>query len=184
MLREGGNYHRGISPSNLRFYRTSCGRVIGVLNDYDLSFSQNDCPRGNERILGTVPFMPTDLLTPSALESKVEHVYRYDVESFAWVFVWVCLQYRDGKLRQKRRPLDQWLALKVDALMCSMLKSHFLMLMCHEHKTRPSSSHRDNWVLAQTLLDSVGLFYAVATDDDDVVFQMWLKDPVESLTTV
>ncbi|KAG1866148.1 hypothetical protein F4604DRAFT_1508456, partial [Suillus subluteus] len=86
---EGGVYHRDISLSNLRFYLTSCGRVIGVLNDHDLSSIQNDCPRGNERI-GTIPFMPIDLLTPSALESKVEHVYRYDAESFVWVFVWVC----------------------------------------------------------------------------------------------
>ncbi|KAG2051275.1 hypothetical protein BDR06DRAFT_1022700 [Suillus hirtellus] len=37
ILWEGGVYHRDISPSNLMYYRLSCGRVIGVLNDYDLS---------------------------------------------------------------------------------------------------------------------------------------------------
>ncbi|KAG1784623.1 uncharacterized protein HD556DRAFT_1251073 [Suillus plorans] len=136
ILWEGGVYHRDISPSNLMYYRLLCGRVIGVLNDYDLSSIQDDCARGNERT-GTVPFMAIELLTVSAIDGAVEHVYRHDAESFIWVFVWVCLRYKDGKLRRKPRGrLDQWL--KADAPTCCALKSHFLLMVRHESRTRPS----------------------------------------------
>ncbi|KAG2744858.1 hypothetical protein P692DRAFT_20742868 [Suillus brevipes Sb2] len=126
ILWKGGVYHRDISPSNLMFYRLPCGHVIGVLNDYDLSSIQGDCARGNE-CTGTVPFMSIDLLTLSGLDGAVEHMYWHDAESFVWVFVWVCLRYKNGKLRRKcRLPFDEWL--KVDAPSCAMLKSHFLLV--------------------------------------------------------
>src|ERR1700710_475849 len=50
-----GVRHRDISASNLMYYKTSNGLIIGVLNDYDLS-SVRDTPTGTERT-GTVPFM-------------------------------------------------------------------------------------------------------------------------------
>jgi serine/threonine protein kinase len=54
-LWEKGIDHRDISPSNLMFYRTASGIVIGVLNDYDL-LSIRNIPCSHERT-GTVPFM-------------------------------------------------------------------------------------------------------------------------------
>ena len=66
-----GVRHRGISASNLVYYKTSNGLIIGVLNDYDLS-SMRDTPTGTERT-GTVPFMAVDLLTQEALQGKVAH---------------------------------------------------------------------------------------------------------------
>jgi len=84
------------------------GKLIGVLNDYDLSSSANALgPQGNERT-GTMSFMALDLLTERGRRGKVEHLYRHDLESFMWVLPWVVLRYRDGKLVISGRPLDEW----------------------------------------------------------------------------
>lgn len=108
ILWEDGIYRCDINPSNLVFYRTSRGRVIGVLNDYDLSSIQDDCPRGNDHT-GTVPLLSIGLFTLlSTVEGSVEHVYRHDVESLVWVSVRVCFRYEDGKPR-KNKPLCEWL---------------------------------------------------------------------------
>ncbi|KAG1741268.1 hypothetical protein EDB19DRAFT_1705072 [Suillus lakei] len=61
-------------------YKTSDGRFIGVLNDFDFS-STRDGPSGNERT-GTVPFMALNLLTKEAIQGEMEHVYQHDAESF------------------------------------------------------------------------------------------------------
>lgn len=109
ILWENGIFRCDISLSNLVFYRTSRGRVIGVLNDYDLSSIQDDCPRGNDH-KGTVPFLSISLFTLlSTVEGSVEHVYRHDVESLVWVSVRDCFHYEDGKPRKKNKPFCEWL---------------------------------------------------------------------------
>ncbi|KAG1883408.1 hypothetical protein F4604DRAFT_1677732 [Suillus subluteus] len=76
-----GVYHQDITPGNLMWYRKN-GKLIDVLNDYDLSSSANVVgPRGNERT-GTVPFMALDLLSAKAQRGEVKHLYRHDLESF------------------------------------------------------------------------------------------------------
>jgi hypothetical protein len=101
------------------------GKLIGVLNDYDLSSLANVVgPQGNERT-GTVPFMALDLLTAKAQRGEVKHLYRHDLESFMWVFAWVFLRYRQGVLLSWRlRPLDEWATL--DAIACGLKKLFFL----------------------------------------------------------
>ncbi|OAX34638.1 hypothetical protein K503DRAFT_785624 [Rhizopogon vinicolor AM-OR11-026] len=123
------------APSNLMFYETSSGVIIGVLNDYDLS-SAGDTPTGNERT-GTLPFMAMELLTKAALEGKVEHLYRHDAESFIWVLTWVCLRYEKDQLIEDR-PLDHWL--KVGAIRCREKKHDFLG--DGRFNAQPTSSHQ------------------------------------------
>ncbi|KAG1876137.1 hypothetical protein C8R48DRAFT_570134, partial [Suillus tomentosus] len=73
-----GVHHRDISPGNLMWYRKD-RRLIGVLNDYDLSSLANAVgPQGNGRT-GTVPFMALDLLTKISQQGKVKHLYRHDL---------------------------------------------------------------------------------------------------------
>ncbi|KAG2114712.1 uncharacterized protein F5147DRAFT_649872 [Suillus discolor] len=147
ILWEDGIYRCDISLSNLVFYRTSRARVIGVLNDYDLSSIQDDCPRGNKHT-GTVPFLSISLFTLlSAVEGSVEHVYRHDVESLAWVSVWSVFAMRMASLA-RRTNLSASGLIRVDALTCCQLKCHFLMVARYERKPRPLSSHRSNWILA------------------------------------
>ncbi|KAG1826529.1 hypothetical protein EV424DRAFT_1599826 [Suillus variegatus] len=118
-----GVYHRDVSPGNLMWYWKDDKR-IGVLNDYDLSSLADDPgPRGNERT-GTVPFMALDLLTKDGQQGKVKHVYRHDLESFMWVFAWICLRYKNGvPLSRGLRPLDEWATL--GAVACGVEKYHF-----------------------------------------------------------
>jgi hypothetical protein len=64
-------------------YKTLGGRWIGVLNDFDLSSTQ-DTPLGQERT-GTVPFMAQHLLSEEGIIGEVKHLYQHDAESFIWV---------------------------------------------------------------------------------------------------
>ncbi|KAF9236375.1 hypothetical protein BU15DRAFT_77086 [Melanogaster broomeanus] len=85
------------------------GKVIGVLNDYDLaSLTSSDNPL-------------------DAQDGKVRHLYCHDMESFVWVFVWICFQYKDREL-QDRGPLDAWV--KVDASGCAKEKCGFFSAPC------------------------------------------------------
>jgi hypothetical protein len=101
------------------------GKLIGVLNDYDLSSLANVlCPQGNERT-GTVPFMALELLTAKAQRGEVKHLYRHDLESFMWVFAWIFLRYRRGVLLPQRlRPFDEWATL--GAIACGEKKLIFM----------------------------------------------------------
>ncbi|KAG2149147.1 uncharacterized protein EDB93DRAFT_1337111 [Suillus bovinus] len=119
-----GVYHRDISPGNLMWYRKK-RKLIGVLNDYDLSSLVDDPgPRGNERT-GTVPFMALDLLHAKAQRGEVKHLYRHNLESFLWVLTWIFLRYRQGALLPKQsRLLDEWATL--GAITCGEKKLVFL----------------------------------------------------------
>ncbi|KAG1895317.1 uncharacterized protein F5891DRAFT_1151743 [Suillus fuscotomentosus] len=140
-----GVYHRDISPGNLMWYRKN-DRLIGVLNDYDLSSLANALgPQGNERT-GTVPFMALELLTEEGQQGKVKHLYRHDLESFMWVFVWIFFRYREGILPQGSRPLDQWATL--GAIACGEKKSAFLVNPFRHLPADLDTSESDtNWSL-------------------------------------
>ncbi|KAG2092324.1 uncharacterized protein F5147DRAFT_779719 [Suillus discolor] len=119
-----GVYHRDVSPGNMMWYRKD-GKLIGVLNDYDLSSLADDAgPRGNERT-GTVPFMALELLKEQGQRGEVKHLYRHDLESFMWVFIWICVRYRDGVLPPRGScHLDHWATL--NAVACGVQKLYFL----------------------------------------------------------
>ncbi|KAG1779616.1 hypothetical protein EV702DRAFT_1194993 [Suillus placidus] len=125
ILWKAGVYHRDVSPGNMMWYRDKLGKLMGVLNDYDLSSLANvPGPQGNERT-GTVPFMALDLLTAKAQQGEVKHLYRHDLESFMWVFIWICLRYRKGVLLPPAsRPFDEWAT--SGATTCRMHKLDFL----------------------------------------------------------
>ncbi|KAG1719638.1 uncharacterized protein EDB91DRAFT_1351878 [Suillus paluster] len=177
VLWENGVYHRDVSPSNLMVFKTSDGRWIGVLNDYDLSSTTHDGPRGKERT-GTVPFMAIDLLTQKALEGKVDHRYQHDAESLMWVLAWVCLRYEGGELLSKGRPLDDWL--RVDAIRCREKKTDFLFVRLRDDDLRPSASHQENWTVARSCLLKFASFFLGQTPtlENEFVFQTWLLEKI------
>ncbi|KIJ14771.1 hypothetical protein PAXINDRAFT_12338 [Paxillus involutus ATCC 200175] len=109
------------AKKNLMYYRMD-GHVVGVLNDRDLTSVVSSPGRlGNERT-GTIPFVPIELLRPDGQAGEVEHIYRHDMESLIWVFVWLCFQYKGGK--SNHGPLDVWA--KGDASLCVTKKLAFL----------------------------------------------------------
>ncbi|EIN07684.1 hypothetical protein PUNSTDRAFT_45211 [Punctularia strigosozonata HHB-11173 SS5] len=81
--------HGDISLNNLAVDPNTLG---GVLRDFDLSRIRDknvdSAPQGTERT-GTVPFMALDLLCDEYWEGKIERLYRHDVESFAWVIMYL-----------------------------------------------------------------------------------------------
>jgi Fungal protein kinase len=94
-LWHGGVEHNDISVSNLMYDKANEDR--GILNDFDLAHVKwGRRPSGTERT-GTMPFMALDLLTKDAWDGKVKRLYRHDCESFAWVLLWICCRFEDGK---------------------------------------------------------------------------------------
>ncbi|KAI6138070.1 hypothetical protein BKA82DRAFT_4250151 [Pisolithus tinctorius] len=119
-----GIHHRDVSCGNLMYYRVG-GKVMGVLNDYDLSsLASSANPLSNKRT-GTIPFMAIDLLKEDGQDGKVKHLYRHDMESLIYVFIWISLQYKDGKPLNPG-PLDSWA--KVDARGFAAKKMSFLFV--------------------------------------------------------
>lgn len=105
-LWKGNIHHRDISASNLMYYRAK-GVLKGILNDYGLATLGGLKPHtsGDERT-ETIPFMAIDLWREYDFwrmcdqnHHRIKHQYRYDVESFVWVFTWISCQYKDGKFR-------------------------------------------------------------------------------------
>lgn len=150
-------------------YRTVNGKIVGVLNDFDLASTEKTAT-GTERT-GTIPFMALDLLEDNALEGHVNHAYKHDAESFIWVMIWISLRYDDGKPRKHGRPLDTWL--KVDAVGCRKEKRDFLGGK-GRRSLEAGKGHEENWKLASEYLKALVMIYAtisVSPEDQDPYVQ-------------
>ncbi|KAF9225597.1 hypothetical protein BS17DRAFT_807208 [Gyrodon lividus] len=144
-LWQAGIHHRDISCENLMYYMTDEG-VMGVLNDFDVASLTNGGRLENERT-GTIPFMAIELLREDDGQSgRVEHIYRHNLESFIWVFIWICFQYNGGKMVEKPRPLGIWA--KVDPSECAEKKNDFLNrdLELPNHLTGASGGRVESFV--------------------------------------
>ncbi|KAJ7592602.1 hypothetical protein C8J56DRAFT_479642 [Mycena floridula] len=93
LLWQLGVHHRDISVNNLMYNpRTK----KAVLNDFDLAIivdpSQTSPPAlSKQTVTGTLPFIAMDLLTElGPNRDELAHLYRHDLESFSWAFMWIC----------------------------------------------------------------------------------------------
>jgi len=90
----------------------SAVKVKGVLNDLDLASlidpetGEFDV-KGFERT-GTKPHMAYRLLTDMGIDGQIRRRYRHDLESFAWVSVFLCGCIQDGK-QTPVKPFSTWL---------------------------------------------------------------------------
>ncbi|KAI0758692.1 hypothetical protein C8Q74DRAFT_258925 [Fomes fomentarius] len=120
-----GIQHKDISLNNLMYRRKPDNTPCAVLNDWDLSSvvtEEKETYSGFE-LTGTVPFMAIDLLTEEALAGKVRHLYRHDLESFLWVFLWVVHCCLNGQ-KLAKPPFEKWSTPDVEA--CRGAKWGFL----------------------------------------------------------
>jgi len=117
-----GIHHRDISAFNLMYKRRG-DTVVGVLIDFDLAILGGSQSTNTERT-GTMPFMALDILSHIAHDAHRIHLYRYDVESFLWVAIWVCGTYEGGEERQDA-PFEAWT--QGGASLCQALKLYFLV---------------------------------------------------------
>ncbi|EIN07688.1 hypothetical protein PUNSTDRAFT_135209 [Punctularia strigosozonata HHB-11173 SS5] len=127
----------------------------GVLPDFDLprisDKNEESVPQGTGRT-GTVPFMALDLLCEEYWEGKIERVYRHDLESFAWVIIY--LGYTNDETL-KPLPVVDWYTSDYEE--CRRRKRDFLF---RSMRTVTDSAHivygsQQPWLLAMELMDWV-----------------------------
>ncbi|TCD60147.1 hypothetical protein EIP91_010644 [Steccherinum ochraceum] len=98
--------HRDLSHSNILWDEGTTGRVVGVLNDFDLvSYRKpvTDTLPSSEQRTGTKPFMAIELLQ----DSPPIHDFRHDLESLFYVMLWHTRRYRGGRLVSSP-PYEDW----------------------------------------------------------------------------
>ncbi|PBK66012.1 hypothetical protein ARMSODRAFT_960459 [Armillaria solidipes] len=109
--------HRDMSLNNLMYRKrhdNSKGkiRILGVLNDFDLSSLIPLEEAASLHRTGTPPYMAHELLG----RSDVSHLYRHDVEAFYYVLLMLCCRYeivqgkvmRELQSEQAKMPFAQW----------------------------------------------------------------------------
>jgi serine/threonine protein kinase len=82
---QGNILHRDISSNNILI--TDPGTADGfkgMLIDLDLAKVRDSCPSGARHRTGTVQFMAIEVLL------RIDHTYRYDLEPFFYVLLWMC----------------------------------------------------------------------------------------------
>lgn len=84
----------------------------GILINFDLA---NDIQpgdrsprrRGYHERAGTIPFLAIELLADAECNVRPHRRYRHELESFAWILLWVCCCVEDG-ISTIRPPFDEW----------------------------------------------------------------------------
>lgn len=101
LLEDGRILHRDISENNIIITELPTKEAPkGRLIDLDLAKELDGMPSGARHRTGTMQFMAIEVL-----EGK-GHTYRHDLESFFYVFVWMCIRYgNEGMVRQKLNKL-------------------------------------------------------------------------------
>ncbi|APA16230.1 hypothetical protein sscle_16g110000 [Sclerotinia sclerotiorum 1980 UF-70] len=87
LLEDGKILHRDISENNIITELPAEGDPKGRLIDLDLAKELDSMPSGARHRTGTMQFMAIEVL-----EGK-GHTYRHDLESFFYVFLWICVRY-------------------------------------------------------------------------------------------
>ncbi|KAJ7587348.1 hypothetical protein C8J56DRAFT_941747 [Mycena floridula] len=97
LLWQLGIQHRDISVGNL-MHNPATGN--GVLIDFDLSSYQTEST--STGCTGTIPFMALELVHAKRHNKQCLPRYRHDLESFAWVLLWIFGRYRNGQDTRQR----------------------------------------------------------------------------------
>ena len=77
--------------------------------------------------------MAMPLLEQDALDGNVPRLYRHDLESFAWVLLYVCICIDAGEERLDKEPISAWI--QVDHALVREKKSDFLLNLSKRIKT-------------------------------------------------
>jgi serine/threonine protein kinase len=97
LLENGKILHRDISENNIIITELPAEEALkGRLIDLDLAKELDSMPSEARHRTGTMQFMAIEVLDGKG------HTYRHDLESFFYVFVWICIRYGyEGTGRQQ-----------------------------------------------------------------------------------
>ncbi|XMA13633.1 hypothetical protein WAI453_006424 [Rhynchosporium graminicola] len=97
LLEDGKILHRDVSENNIIITELPAeGTTKGRLIDLDLAKELDSMPSGARHRTGTMQFMAIEVLSGRG------HTYRHDLESFFYVFIWMCIRHgHEGTDRQK-----------------------------------------------------------------------------------
>ncbi|OBT65100.1 hypothetical protein VE03_05283 [Pseudogymnoascus sp. 23342-1-I1] len=104
LLEDGKILHRDISENNIIVTEAaSKGEPKGRLIDLDLAKELDSVPSGASHRTSTMQFMAIEVLQGKG------HTYQHDLESFFYVFIWMCVRYghvdmNEGQARKESRP--------------------------------------------------------------------------------
>lgn len=88
LFEDGEILHRDISENNIIITDAATkGDTRGMLIDLDLAKELDSYPSGASHRTGTMQFMAIEVLQGKG------HTYRHDLESFFYVFIWMCIRY-------------------------------------------------------------------------------------------
>ncbi|KAG9240328.1 hypothetical protein BJ878DRAFT_571127 [Calycina marina] len=88
LLEDGKILHRDVSENNIIITESAVkGAPKGRLIDLDLAKELDSIPSGASHRTGTMQFMSIEVLQGKG------HAYRHDLESFFYVFIWMCVRY-------------------------------------------------------------------------------------------
>ena len=85
---KGNILHRDISENNIIITDSPGISHKGMLIDLDLAKERGSMPSGARHRTGTMEFMAIEVLRQ---RKGFIHTYRHDLESFFYVFLWVCI---------------------------------------------------------------------------------------------
>ncbi|KDQ10547.1 hypothetical protein BOTBODRAFT_115622 [Botryobasidium botryosum FD-172 SS1] len=176
-----GVHHRDVSANNIMCNKHG----KGIMNDWDLATIKDmPCMPLNAERTGTMPFMALELLTDAGWNGRLEHRYRHDSESFAWVLMWTLARFKDGK-EIPTPPLENWNSGDYE--------------QCHNAKlaigtacpSPPSSCSTEHWNAARTLVAYWITFRTTCSDNkieepvDQEVYSrvLQLKEPPNDFNT-
>ena len=93
---------------------------VDVLNEWDLATVLSSSATLDTNRTGKIPFMALQLLSGE----RVVHMFRHDVESFIWLFLWVCGCSNGSRREVPVAPYKVWR--KLDMLACKIARGAFL----------------------------------------------------------
>ncbi|KAK0211826.1 hypothetical protein IW262DRAFT_1322892 [Armillaria fumosa] len=166
--------HRDMSLNNMMYRKRSIGkgkiRILGVLNDFDLSSVIPLQEATSLHRTGTPPYMAHELVG----QSDVGHLYRHDIEAFYYVLLMLCCRYKivwsaEGKVmkelseNKKDLPFERWYDRTMSWETLADVKFRFL---AGRQPISPSKTFSAflPWLNAIRLLFRQGL-YALATSE-------------------
>lgn len=114
-------YHRNLNLDILK-YEVANGATAGVFIDLDLVACTGERANVDYERLGTLQNMAQELLDARSHKRLIAHHYRYDLESFYWVLIWVCNCVEDGKeVEPLQEPFCYWKSAEYDVVLLKRL---------------------------------------------------------------